>query len=95
MAHENPPTTTLRYPITPAELAPILGVKPRTIQRKANQRRIPHMRVGKLIKFTEQHVKLIQQMMERDVVEPRPEVDIPNPVYQPYAQVIPMRPDAA
>lgn len=77
------------------QLANELGIRPRTVQKKCNDRIWPHMRVGRKITFSARQVEDIKRMVTRDRVEPRPEVDVPNPVYTPYAQVVPMRPDAA
>lgn len=82
-------------PLTPSQLADRLGCTPRTIQKKARDREIPHLRVGRLIRFTEQHVDQIMQAMERDAIKRRPEAMTMNPVYQPSAQVVPMRSPAA
>lgn len=82
-------------PLTAAELAEMLGVTTRTIQRKARDREIPHQRVGRLIRFRQSDVEEIERMCRRDAIQRRPEADIPNPVYQPHAVVVPMRPDAA
>lgn len=82
-------------PITPAQLAHRIGMSTRTVQKKARDRDWPHMRIGRSIRFNERQVADIEAMITRSQIERRPEVSVPNPVYRPYAEVVPMRPDAA
>lgn len=92
------PTTkahTMSKPLTPNELAHHLGIATRTVQKKARNRQWPHQRIGRLIRFNPRQVADIEAMIEREAIHHRPEVNVPNPVYQPYARVVPMRPDAA
>lgn len=82
-------------PLTPRELADHLGLATRTVQKKARDRDWPHMRIGRSIRFSERQVRDIEAMIERSAIQRRPEVGVPNPVYRPFAEVVPMRPDAA
>lgn len=84
-------------PITAFELAQRLGVGERTVQRRCRDREFPHMRIGRSIRFNARQVEEIDSIVNRERVQRRPEVDVPNPVYHPYATVVPIRrdPDAA
>lgn len=76
--------------LTCEDLAPIIGVTPRTIQRWAKHRTIPHVRIGRLVRFTPEQVA---QLREAYTVEPVDEIDVcqPNPQYRPSrAVVVPM-----
>lgn len=77
--------------ITARDLAAELGVVPRTVQRWARDRRVPHLRIGRTIRFLPKHVEEIRRVYEQGVLEQRPEVDVPNPVYTPSAVVVQMR----
>lgn len=77
--------------ITTRDLAAELGVVPRTVQRWCRDRVVPHLRIGRTIRFLPQHVEEIRRTYEQGALEQRPEVDVPNPVYQPDAQIISMR----
>lgn len=75
------------------------GVCPRTVQRWARKRFIPHIRVGEgrstRLKFTAAHLAEFDQAWERRPREPV-EVDAPNPSFQRSSVVVPMvRPGAA
>lgn len=77
--------------ITARQLADELGVVPRTVQRWCRDRRVPHLKIGRTIRFLPAHVEEIRRTYELGALEQRPEVDVPNPVYQPGAVVVPMR----
>ena len=51
------------------ELAQILDVSPATIQRWCRERRIPHVRVGRTIRFTPDQLARIESLF---VIEPAP-----------------------
>jgi len=42
--------------LTPAEIADLLGVKPSTIYQWTHQKFIPHVKLGRLVRFREQVV---------------------------------------
>lgn len=77
--------------ITTRELADHLGVVPRTVQRWCRARSVPHMRYGRTIRFMPHQVDEIRSQFERGALHQRPEVDVPNPVYQPEGVVVPLR----
>lgn len=77
--------------ITTRELATILGYTPRTIQAWARERRIPHLKIGRTIRFLPEHVEEIRSEYARDTLEQRPDAHTPNPGYTPYLQVVPMQ----
>lgn len=71
-----------------------MNVHPRTVQRWCRNRQISHIRKGRLIRFTEEHVREFEATYVREPEE-RIDVDAPNPGYQRTAVVIPMKPPAA
>ena len=77
--------------LTCDDLAPVIGVSSRTIQRWARDRTVPHVRIGRLVRFTPEQVAEIQSAY---TVNPEVciNVDQPNPDYRPNrAVVVPMR----
>lgn len=69
--------------ITVTDLAARLHRSPRTIQRWARERRIPHVKLGRATLFTEEQVAEIVRAYSR---EPQAEVlehTLPNPAYVP------------
>ena len=78
--------------LTIEQIAPRFHVTPRTIQRWANERRVPHVRVGRRILFTEDQVEQIAEAYAVEPVEPDPAAAIENPDYQPTAVVVQMDP---
>lgn len=72
------------------DMARRLKVTPRTVQRWCRERRVPHVRVGRGIRFTPQQVVEIESAYR---VEPRVQVDVAasNPAFQPHAIVVPMK----
>lgn len=82
---------TLHPWYTPDDIARLVGCSRRTIIRWCDQRRIPHMRVGRLIRFTDAQWREVEAAYR---VEPEPVIDVnaPNPDYAPdKAIVVPMR----
>lgn len=75
--------------ILPADLAHTMSVSPRTIQKWCRERRIPHVRVGRVYRFTPEMVQQIADAYRVERVE-LVEVDTPNPAYAPRAVVVPM-----
>lgn len=72
------------------DMARRLKVTPRTVQRWCRERRVPHVRVGRGIRFTPQQVAEIESAYR---VEPRDRIDVSasNPAFRPYAVVVPMK----
>lgn len=72
------------------DVARRLKVTPRTVQRWCRERRVPHIRVGRGIRFTAQQLAEIEAAYR---VEPRALVDVsaPNPAYRPHGVVVPMK----
>lgn len=72
------------------DVARRLKVTPRTVQRWCRERRIPHVRIGRGIRFTAQQLVEIESAYR---VEPRQLVDVSasNPSYAPRAVVVPMK----
>lgn len=81
--------------ITATELANRLGVTTRTVQRWVRDQRVEHWRMGRTIRFLPRQVEAIEARHANGVRERRPEVDVPNPVYQPLGRVVPIRPSDA
>ena len=80
--------------LTVANLASRLHRTPRTIQRWARERRIPHVKIGRATLFTETQVEEIVAAYTRAPVEPSIEHGIVNPAFRPRsAVVVPMRRD--
>jgi excisionase family DNA binding protein len=80
---------------TPEDVAEITKHSPRTVQRWARERRVPHIRVGRLIRFTKEQVREIEQAYAQPV-DRQLQVDAQNPDYKRTAVVVPMRrPDSA
>lgn len=80
---------------TPDDLANMLKVAPRTVQRWCQQRRVPHVKIGSRIRFTPTQVEEIAQAYTV-VPEERVDVSAPNPRFRPSVTVVPMkRPPAA
>jgi excisionase family DNA binding protein len=77
--------------ISTRDLATELGVTPRTVQRWARERTVPHLRVGRTIRFLPHHVEEIIRVYEQGVLEQRPEADVPNDRFRPYIYAVPMR----
>lgn len=77
------------------DVAAQTGFTTRTIQRWARERRIPHIRVGRTIRFTPDQVS---EIIAEYTVKPAPfavEVDTPNPSFiGNRAVVMPMRRNA-
>lgn len=76
--------------LLPTDLAALLQVNVRTIQRWCTDRKLPHRRIGKTIRFTPDDVREIEEAYSvRPMVQL--DVDAPNPVYASNPVVVPMR----
>ena len=73
------------------DVAQLLKVSPRTVQRWCRERRVPHVRIGRGIRFTPEQLVEIETAYTRTRHEPV-NVDIPNPGYHRHvAVVVPMK----
>ena len=64
-----------------------VGVSPRTVQRWARERRIPHIRIGRLVRFTDAQIK---EIADTYTIHPDNTYPIhqPNPVYTPNQTIV-------
>lgn len=78
--------------LTPHEVADQTGYTVRTIQRWCRERRIPHVRVGRLLRFTPAQLAEIEAAY---TIEPDRECvsanRLRNPEYRESVTVVPMR----
>lgn len=72
------------------DMARRLKVTPRTVQRWCRERRVPHVRVGRGIRFTAQQLVEIEAAY-RVEAQARVDVSASNPAYQPHEVVVPMK----
>jgi excisionase family DNA binding protein len=78
--------------LTVEELATRVHKSPRTIQRWARERLIPHVKLGRATLFTEDQVAEIASAYTREPQERVADVDLPNPGFsQRRPVVVPMR----
>lgn len=78
--------------ITVTDLAARLHRSPRTIQRWARERRIPHVKLGRATLFTEEQVAEIASAYTREPELVVAEHTLPNPAYRDNELVVvPMR----
>jgi len=78
--------------LTPQDIAETVGHTPRTIQRWCRERRIPHVRIGRLYRFTPQQLEEIEQAYGIEAsTETVPAVKARNPAYRENITVVPMR----
>jgi excisionase family DNA binding protein len=78
--------------LTVYQLAERVHRSPRTIQRWARERRIPHVKLGRSTLFTEEQVAEIAAAYTREPEIVVPEHDLPNPAYrEQQLVVVPMR----
>jgi excisionase family DNA binding protein len=70
------------------DLANELGMSSRTIQHWCRERKIPHHRLGRTIRFSPQDVEAIKAWASRRAVECH-NVDVPNPVYAVPGELVP------
>ena len=78
--------------LTVEQLASQLHRSPRTVQRWARERRIPHVKLGRSTLFTEEQVREIATAYTRTPVEHVVEAVLPNPGFRPRGPVVvPMR----
>jgi len=59
-----------RYTLKVAEVAQLLGVGERTVRRLTHEGQIPHIRIGKLIKFTREGLEEYLRVSQEQSVEP-------------------------
>lgn len=73
------------------DVASMLKVTPRTIQRWCRERRVPHVRVGRGIRFTAEQLAEIEAMY-RVGTQVRVDVSARNPAFADRAIVVPVNP---
>lgn len=78
--------------LTPREVADRFHVTPRTIQRWARDRRVPHTRIGRRVLFTPEQADAITRIYEVLPVKPEPSATIRNPNYRPHAVAVAVDP---
>jgi excisionase family DNA binding protein len=76
------------------DVATMLKVTPRTVQRWCRERRVPHVRVGRGIRFTAEQLAEIEAMY-RVGTQVRVDVSARNPAFAERAQVVPVDPRLA
>lgn len=76
------------------DVAEFMKVTPRTVQRWCRERRVPHVRVGRSIRFTAEQLQEIEAAYTLEVRE-QVDVSAPNPAFRPYAVVVPMKRSSA
>jgi excisionase family DNA binding protein len=76
------------YDVT--DVAALLKVSPRTVQRWCRERRVPHVRVGRGIRFTAEQLAEIESVYSRARALSPASVDAPNPGYR-HVTVVPMK----
>lgn len=76
--------------LLPEDIAAIVGVTPRTIQRWCNEQRIPHWRLGRLFRFTPAQVEEIAAAYSCVPEDPaaRAALVVPNPEFRPNRPVL-------
>ena len=72
------------------DVAALLKVSPRTVQRWCRERRVPHVRVGRGIRFTAEQLTEIESAYSRARVLSVARVDAPNPGYR-HVTVVAMK----
>lgn len=78
--------------LTTEELATRLHCSPRTIQRWARERRIPHVKLGRSTLFTEDQLAEIAKAYTREPREVIEEHTLENPRFRDHGPVVvPMR----
>jgi excisionase family DNA binding protein len=70
-----------------ADVAAMLKVKPRTVQRWCRERRVPHVRIGRGIRFTAEQIAEIESTY-RVTTRPRVDVATRNPAFQERVTVV-------
>lgn len=72
------------------DVADLIGIQRRTVLKWCRERKLPHMRLGRSIRFTPEQIQEIQAAYSVRAVEAI-DVDIPNPAFrQREAVVVPM-----
>lgn len=74
--------------LTPEDVASRFHVTPRTIQRWARERRVPHTRIGRRVLFTPEQVAAITDAYSIEPARVEASASIPNPAYRPTAVVV-------
>lgn len=59
-------SSTRRAPLTPGEAAAYLNVTPRFVRRLVAERRVPHLKVGRYVRFD---VRDLDEYLERSRIE--------------------------
>jgi excisionase family DNA binding protein len=77
--------------LLPDDIANLTGHTTRTVQRWCRERRIPHVRIGRLYRFTPDQVQQIQAAYGVAAITPVAAANAPNPDYAPSVVVVPMR----
>lgn len=72
-----------------AEVAALLKVQPRTIQRWCRERRVPHVRIGRGIRFTAAQLAEIESMYQVGT-QARVDVSARNPAFADRIVVVPV-----
>jgi len=92
------PVSTLRPPgrgatiqplLTADDVAAVLQVHPRTVQRWCRARQVPHVRIGRKIRFTVEQLEEIVMAYTR-AQDVGGTTDIPNPAYRERPVVVQM-----
>lgn len=79
-----------------ADVARIFKVHQRTVQGWVRRREISHIRRGRVIRFSAEHIKEFEAAYTRTVPTDPIDVSAPNPDYSPTDVVVPMiRPGSA
>lgn len=81
---------TIQPMLTVEDIANVMQVHPRTIQRWCRERRVPHIRIGRKIRFTPAQLDEIAQAYTREK-DTGGSTDVPNPVYRERPVVVPMK----
>lgn len=90
-----PPAAHPRMWFTAEEAAEMTGVSARTLQRWARERKIPHLRIGRTLRFTHDHLAVAQSTYTT-LPAPSPVAALPNPDFHPYIRAVDMeRPDTS
>lgn len=76
--------------LLPEDMAAIMGVSTRTVQRLCNEKRIPHWRIGRMLRFTPEQVAQIEAKYACEPIDPAVQAAVvaPNPAYKPNRAVL-------
>jgi excisionase family DNA binding protein len=78
--------------LCPEDIARVVGHTPRTIQRWCREKRIPHMRVGRLYRFAPAQLREIEALYAVEATVEVAAANAPNPDYSPSMVVVPIDP---